>query len=211
MSESKDHGRRFHLRLYERMMARYRKHAILLAILLLALWVMLRNDMISWPSSRHAPWVLAGGLVSAAYAFFAWIGPLTSYVQPRRKHLRIQTPIYRLNISFRRISNVRPVDFTKTFPPQHQPRRDRKVLRSFSGSTAVGIDLRAWPLRRWILKLFLSRYNLAPDRPGLIFLAEDWIELSNEIAAKIEVYRMDQIERRKTPGFSAGDILNADS
>jgi hypothetical protein len=207
----RNQGRRFQLQLYERMMARYRRPAVLLAILLLTLWVMLRNEMIAWPPARHAPWVLAGGLVSAAYAFFAWIGPMTSYVQPRQEHLRIQTPIYRLNISFRRITSVRPVNFTKTFPPRQQPRRDRKVLLGFSGSTAVGIDMRAWPLRRWVLKLFLSRYNLAPDRPGLIFLAEDWIELSNAIAAKIEGYRSDQIEHRKPSGFSVGDILNPDS
>jgi hypothetical protein len=190
------------------MMARYRRLALLLAILLLVLWIMLLNDMVSWPAPRNAPWVLAGGLVSAAYAFFAWIGPLTSYVQPRQNHVRVQTPIYRLNISYRRISSVRPVDFTKTFPPNLQPHRDRRVLRSFSGSTAVGIDMHAWPFRRWVLKLFLSRYNLAPDRPGLIFLADDWIQLSNDISAKVDDFRTDQIERPKSPGFSAADILN---
>ncbi|MGD8850188.1 MAG: hypothetical protein PVF18_10720 [Anaerolineales bacterium] len=211
MLKGKQVGRRFHLRLYDRMMARYRKLALLLAILFLALWIMLRNDMVSWPSAQNAPWILAGGLVSAAYTLFAWIGPLTSYVQPRQNHVRVQTPIYRLNISYRRIVGVRPVDFTKTFPPNQQPRRDRKVLRTFSGQTAVGIDMHAWPFRRWVLKLFLSRYNLAPERPGFIFLADDWIELSNAISAQIDDYRSDQIQRPKSPGFSAADILNHDS
>ncbi len=211
MPEPKNSGSRFRLRLYDRMMSRYRRPALVLGILLLALWIMLLTDIVSWPSRENAPWLLAGGLVSAAYAFFAWIGPLTSYVQARHDHLRVQTPIYRLNISYRRVHSVRPVDFTKTFPPNLQPRRDRKVLRAFSGSTAVGIDLRAWPLRRWILRLFLSRYNLAPDRPGLIFLAQDWIQLSNEIAAQIDEHRTDKIERRKSPGFSAADILRDDS
>ncbi len=211
MAKSKNIGRRYRLRLYDRMMARYRTAALLLGILLLALWIMLRSEIVTWPAESNAPWTLAGGLVSAAYAFFAWIGPLTSYVQPRRDHVRIQTPIYRLNISYRRIHSVRPVDFTKTFPPNLQPRRDRKVLRTFSGNTAVGIDLHAWPFKRWVLKLFLSRYNLAPDRPGLIFLADDWIHLSNAITARIDDNRTDQIERPKSPGFSAADILNKDS
>lgn len=193
------------------MMARYRLPALLLAILLLALWISLRAGIVKWPDQSEAPWVLAGGLVSAAYTFFAWIGPLTSYVQPRNDHLRVQTPIYRLNISYRRVDGVRPVDFTKTFPPKLQPRRDRKVLRAFSGSTAVGIDLRSWPLRRWILRLFLSRYNLAPDRPGLIFLARDRIQVSNQITARIDNYRTGRIERPGSSGFSAADILNDDS
>lgn len=208
MSKRADIGGRFRLRLYERMMARYRTSALLLGILLLALWTMLHFEIVTWPSASNAPWVLAGGLVSAAYAFFAWVGPLTSYVQPRVNHLRIQTPIYRLNISYRRIHSVRPVDFTKTFQPNRQPRRDRKVLRAFSGNTAVGIDLHAWPFKRRVLQLFLSRYNLAPDRPGLIFLADDWIHLSNEISARIDDNRTDHIERPKSPGFSAADILN---
>ena len=211
MADTRKTGARYRLQLYDRMMSRYRIPALLLAILLLALWVMLRNQLVSWPAAGSAAWALAGGLVSAAYGLFAWFGPLTSYVQPRQDHVRIQTPIYRLNISYRRISNVRPVDFTKTFPPNLQPRRDRKVLRRFSGKTAVGIDMYAWPFRRWVLKLFLSRYNLAPDRPGLIFLAEDWIQLSNDISAKIEIYRSDKFERPKSRGFSAADILNPDS
>jgi hypothetical protein len=211
LARQKTAGRRLRLRLYDRMMDRYRKPALLLAILFLTLWILLRNELISWPTARTSPWVLAGGLVSAAYGFFAWFGPLTSYVQPRQNHVRIQTPIYRLIISYRRIANIRPVDFTKTFPPKHQPRRDRKVLRGFSGNTAVGMDLYAWPMKRWILKLFLSNYNLAPDRPGLIFLADDWIQLSNQLTAKIDAYRTDQIERPKSPGFSAADILNHES
>lgn len=197
--------------MYDRMMGRYRKSALLLGILLLVLWILLRNELISWPPASVAPLVLGGGLVSAAYGFFAWFGPLTSYIQARKDHVRIQTPIYRLNISYRRILNVRPVDFTKTFAPYLQPRRDRKVLRSFSGNTAVGIDMRAWPVKRWVLKLFLSRYNLAPDRPSFIFLAHDWIQLSNQLSARIDDYRTDQIERPKTPGISAADILNHDS
>lgn len=211
MASRKSVGARYRLRLYDRTMARYRTLALLLAILQLVLWIMLINGMVSWPSTRGAPWLLAGGLVSAAYTMFAWIGPLTSYVQPRQNHIRVQTPIYRLNISYRRILNVRPVDFTKTFPPFQQPRRDRKTLRSFSGNTAVGIDMHAWPFRRWVLKLFLSRYNLAPDRPGLIFLTDDWIHLSNDISARIDDYRTDRIERPKSTGFSAADILNHDS
>jgi hypothetical protein len=71
--------------------------------------------------------------------------------------------------------------------------------------------MHAWPFRRWVLKLFLSRYNLAPERPGFIFLADDWIELSNAISAQIDDYRSDQIQRPKSPGFSAADILNHDS
>lgn len=208
MANQKSVGRRYRLRLYQGMMARYRNPALLLAILLLALWIMLRNGWVSWPSASSAPWALAGGLVSAAYAVFAWVGPLTSYVQPRHNHVRIQTPIYRLNVSYRRLVNVRPVDFTKTFPPNLQPRRDRKVLRQFSGRTAVGIDMHAWPFRRWVLKLFLSRYNLAPDRPGLIFLADDWIQLSNQLTAHVDAHRTSQIERPGTPGISVADILN---
>jgi hypothetical protein len=62
-----------------------------------------------------------------------------------------------------------------------------------------------------VLKLFLSRYNLAPDRPGLIFLADDWIQLSNDISAMIDDHRSDQTQRPKSPGFSAADILNHES
>lgn len=204
------HNDRYHLLLYRRILNRYRPPALMLAALLLGLWFAVSRSMLPWPRPPADGWLLSGGLVSLAFWLFARFAPRWAYVQPRSDHLRVQTPIYRLKISYRRIENTRPIDFAKMFPPSQLRRREQELLKPYFGATAVDVDLRSWPIQPRILRVFLNPYFLSADQPGLVLLVEDWMALSNQLSSRIGVYRGSKREVRRGPGIGVADILRED-
>ncbi len=207
---TKNTGGRFRLLLYERRIHRYRRPALTLASLLLVLAYLANENMLDWPAPASAPALVIGGIASLLFWLFTLIAPHMAYAQPRRNYLHVQTPFFRLKIAYQRIHNTRPIDFAKMFPPSTIRRGDRWLLRPFFGATALGIDLVDWPVRPSLLRIFLSRYFLAPDQPTFVLLVEDWMALSNQLSTLIDAWRTPHRERPRRPGFSARDILQDD-
>ncbi|NIS80582.1 MAG: hypothetical protein GTO14_10345, partial [Anaerolineales bacterium] len=58
-----------------------------------------------------------------------------------------------------------------------------------------------------VLRLFFNPLFLANDQPGFVILVRDWMTLSNQIHAYMDAQRAERIERPRTPGISAADIL----
>ncbi len=200
-------GDRFRLLLYERRVKRFRQPALTLALLFWVLWYLVKENYLQWPPPPNAPWLMAGALVALIFWLFTLIAPRMAYAQPRADHLRLQTPIYRLKISYRRIHNTRPIDFAKTFPPSSVKRSDRWLLRPYFGATALGVDVNEWPLSPTVLRLFFNRYFLAPDQPSFVILVQDWMALSNQLSSMMDTWRGISRERPRGPGISATDIL----
>jgi len=182
-------GDRFPLLLYHFAVSRYRRPALLLALLLLGLWYPVSLDLLAWPKPPSDAWLLAGGLVSAAFWLFAIIGPRLAYAQPREDHLRLQTPIYRLKISYRRILNTRAVELAKLLPPSSLSRGKRRLLAPFYGRTAVGVDLDGYPLHPLLMRFFLHSLFFAPDRTGLVLIVADWMGLSNQLSDHLQAWQ----------------------
>jgi hypothetical protein len=204
----KETGDRFALLLYRRAITRHRGMALTLAILLLGLWFVVSRGLTDWPRPPADAWLLAGGFVSLAYALFTLAGPGLAYAQPRRDHLRLQTPIYRLKISYRRIQATRPVDLARTFPPSSLRTSDRELLAPFFGRTALGIDLTELPLPRGLLNLFLSRFFFAPDQTGLLLIVNDWMALSQQLGVHVDAWRQGRQDRPQRRGPDAGHFLD---
>lgn len=182
-------GDRFPLLLYHFAVSRYRRPAMLLALLLLGLWYPVSLDLLPWPKPPSDAWLLAGGAVSVAFWLFALIGPRLAYVQPREDHLRLQTPIYRLKVSYRRILNTRAAELAKIFPPSSVSSGKRRLLLPFYGRTAVGVDLEGYPLHPMLMRLFLHALFFAPDRTGLILIVADWMRLSNQLSDRLQAWQ----------------------
>ncbi len=205
---TKEHrGDKFRLLVYERRISRHRWSAFLLTILLLGLWYPVSINYIPWPPRATADWLLTGGIVALVYWLFTVVAPLMAYAQAREDYLRLQTPIYRLNISYQRIHNTRPIQISKMFPPFSLNQRELWLLEPFFSLTALGVDVRGWPVRPDVLRLFFNPLFLANDQPGFVILVRDWMTLSNQIHAYMDAQRAERIERPRTPGISAADIL----
>jgi hypothetical protein len=204
----KETGDRFPLLLYRRAVTRHRRTALSLAVLLLGLWFVVSRGLVDWPRPPADAFLLSGGIVSAAYWLFTLAGPSLAYAQARQDHLRLQTPIYRLKVSYRRIQATRPVDLARTFPPSSLKSSDRELLAPFFGRTAVGIDLTELPLSRGLLGLFLHRFFFAPDQTGLLLIVADWMAFSQQLSVRVDAWRQARQDRPKKRGPGAGRLLD---
>ena len=194
---------RFPLILYERFLGRFRGPAFVLALLLLGLWYPVSAGLLDWPRPPADGWLLAGGFVSLAYWLFAWIGPRLAFAQVESDHLRIQTPIYRLKISFRRIAGTRPVDFARMFPPAALARGLRRLAQKYYGRTALGVNLNGYPISPWLLRRFFHPFFFAADQVGLVLLVDDWMSASALLSAKMDAWRGGQQARPSQRGVRA--------
>ncbi len=199
-------GDRFPLLLYYFAVSRYRRPSMLLALLLLGLWYPVNLDLLPWPRPPADAWLLAGGFVSLAFWLFALIGPRLAYVQPREDHLRLQTPIYRLKVSYRRVLNTRAVELAKLLPPSDLSSGKRRLLAPFYDRTAVGVDLEGYPLHPLLMRLFLHDLFFAPDRTGLVLIVADWMRLSNQLSDGLQAWR--DSRRHRTAPSDAAAILD---
>ena len=133
------------------------------------------------------------------FFLFTLFGQYMAYVQCRHTHLRIQTAIFRLKVSYSRISEVRPVDFNTLFPPSRQPWSQRRYLQAVFGLTGVGLSLSKFPLEEGPLRLFFNSYMFLPDRTGFLLLAKDWMDLSAQIGHYRELNLAKRVEAKR-PG-----------
>lgn len=205
-----DAGDRFPLLLYGRALRPYRRLGFALAILLLGLWYPVSLQWLAWPIPPADRWLMAGGLVSLAFALFTSFAPRAAYVQPRGDHLRLSTPIVRLAVSYRRIESTRPVDVARAFPRERLRSGERRLLAPLAGQTALAVDVYALPVRPWILRLFFHRLMLSPERQGFVFIVPDWIELSRQLSSRLDAWRTGHPSRPRSPGMGAADILRQD-
>lgn len=204
-------GKRYPLLLYQRAAIRYRRSAFLLTLLLLGLWLLVYLGLVAWPKAEHASWLLAGGAVALLYWLLTLLAPRFAFVQPRERHLRLRTPVYRLQISYRRLVSTRPINLAKTFPPSSLNRDQRELLAPFMNQPALGVDLKAYPMKRWLLGLFFNRFFFNPEGPGFILVVDDWMKLSEQISDRIEGWRGEEDAASRVSAYSdAARILAAD-
>ena len=130
--KSRKSGNRYPLLLYRRVMSRLWPSAMILGLLLLVVW--------GWEWFFTPPlledgdniWLAVAGLVSLAFALFAFFGRSMAYVQPNRDHLRLVTPFLRMNISYRRLRNSRPRSSPSSSRPTRPAGRSATCWRLFT-------------------------------------------------------------------------------
>jgi hypothetical protein len=162
-------------------MSRLWASALVLGLLLMVIW--------GWGWFFTTPlledgeniWLAVAGLVSLAFALFAFFGRSMAYVQPYRDHLRLVTPFLRLNISYRRIHNSHPAEFTQLFPPKDASWAQRNLLAPFYGRTAIVVDLAAYPMNPRLMRFFLAPQMFSPRSKGLVLIVPDWMAFSTEL------------------------------
>jgi hypothetical protein len=150
--------------------------------------------------------LLAGGV--GAFAVLAAIFLLAvrkaAYVQPFGSYLRLVTPFLRMNISYQRFIQASSAEMGRMFPLKNPKGKRRDFLRPLAAETAIVLELRGWPLPRWVLNLFLSPYFFPDNTARLALLVPDWIGFSTEL----ESFRSTWFDSLHHPGgTSRSDLL----
>lgn len=173
-------GDRFRLVIYERMWKRWAFPSILIIPASVALWWFTPLLLITHPLYRAL--ALVPALIAVILLVFTFLSRRRAWVQCRANHLRIQTPIYPLVVSYGRIKEVLPRPFSQVFNPSEEKAARRSWLNPYWGQTALVVRFSKYPVRRSWLRLWFSAYLLTPDTPeGFVFLVDDWMALSRQI------------------------------
>lgn len=137
-------------------------------------------------------WLLVVVILTGFMFVASFVARYFSYVQCYPGYFRIQTPVTRIVISYQRVQQVRPIIFKEMYPPSRQRWSRRRFLEPLFGLTAVGVNLKGYPLSERWLKLWLNDYMFTRDTPGFLFLVGDWMSLSREI----DSYRDEWLTKR---------------
>ncbi len=175
---AKKRGKRFPLLIYAPLGQRWSRLGLVLALISLAFWIV-------WPFIfAPTPWrhlaffpVLAGGILFA----YGYAARKMAFVQCSAGAIRIQTPIYPLVMSYRRIEGTRPVQTSKLFDIGTEKQARRIWPSRFWGMTAIVVQVKQYPVSEQWLRLWFDRYLFNPEDSGLVLLVEDWLELSQQL------------------------------
>lgn len=187
-------GRKYRLLVYRYVLERWRPATLTLAIILFlnvgALWGA------QWyfidPSKNPLP-VLSdnGGYIMIGVGCFALLLTLffviirsRAYVQLFDTHLRLVTPFFRTNISYKRIHRTVTAQVASLFPPSKQKGSAREIIEPLANETALVIHLKSYPLPRAVLRLFLSQFFFFDKTPHLVLIVDDWMNLSIELDSR---------------------------
>lgn len=127
------------------------------------------------------PWLWVACAAAFALWFYYGLFMRRAAIQIRPKYLRLQGPLFGLNISYGRIHTVTSALVSHHYPPNKASNRERQLLERFQGQASVFVELRSTPpnfkQRQWLF----PRYLFGTSRPGLLLVATDWLSLSRDI------------------------------
>lgn len=171
-------GRRYPLVVYTHMIDRWRPAIFTLGLALLGLaWA-----VYSWGFDQWR-WLIAAsmGMLNIFLSILMLIIRQGAYVQPFTDHLRLATPLLRLNISYKRFRRTTSVNMGALFPPKSVSNWRAEIIQPLAKMTAIVVDLTGHPMPQAQLRFFLSPLFFKDKTPHIIVLVDDWMRLSGEI------------------------------
>ena len=179
--KTRKHGDRHPLLLYRRTLDRIWKMALLIGLLLGAVWVLTMVRPATLPAGSSGFLLLVAAVVALVLSVLVYLARFTAYSQVYTDHFRIVTPLLRLNVSYQRLRTTHPVLLQQLFPMDKAKWAERKFLEPLYGKTAVVVELKGYPMKPALLKLFLPAQMFSPQTTGLVMLVPDWMKFSTEL------------------------------
>lgn len=171
-------GRRYPLVVYTHMINRWWPAIFTLGLALLGLsWALYSWEFEQWRWLATAS--LAG--LNLFLGFLLMILRKSAYVQPFKDHLRLVTPLLRLNISYKRFFRASSANLGALFPPQNVSKWQAEIIQPISKMTAIVIELNGHPMPQSFLRLFLSPLFFKDKTPHLVIVVDDWMRFSTEL------------------------------
>ncbi len=118
---------------------------------------------------------------SLFFTIFLLIIRNRAHVRCYDQYLRLSTPFFRFNISYKRIHRTQSAEVASLYPPTKIKGIGREVIEPIAGHTANILHLTSYPLPRAALKLFLSPFFFYDSTPHLVLILDDWMRFSQEL------------------------------
>ena len=193
--------RKHRLLIYERVHRQRRGLFLFAGLVLIGLFALpyvvdLAALKVPWVPPEFDLVLLTLGVIALLVFLFKLIAPRLTYVQCTGRNVRIQTPLFPLFISYRRVTATRPNQWGRVYPPEKRTRRQRRLLEPIAGAEVIVLDLKGWPMPlRW-LKLWIPDVMFSPDGDGLVLWVKDWMALNRAFSDIRDRRREEQIGPR---------------
>jgi hypothetical protein len=173
-------GEKFPLLIYRRWAKMLRLPSLLISIVSAVGWYFAPKDGQSMLSGK-AWLLLVGGGASALIFLYSLRAHRAAYVQCFPAYVKIQTPLFSVAVSYKRIRQVRPVEYYTELPLSKMKNPQLRLLEPFLGRTVILLDLAKLPMTERKLRLWLPWFMFAQKATGFVLVVEDWMALSRQI------------------------------
>lgn len=174
-------GHRYPLLIYGHTVKRWYPKLFMLSVALIAFWWFLPSIA---PEKGGPNWVdtvvLYSSLVAFLLAIFFMLTRKMAFVRPFPTHLQIATPLFRFNLSYKRILKTSTTEMQAIFPPSSLSSWMREDMARLLVKTAIVINLKSSPIPRFFLRLFLSPFFFKDKTPHIVILVDKWLSFSSE-------------------------------
>lgn len=181
------------LLIFDRLSRRMRGKLIWLFLILVALGI---YDLLVRPLFGDAwYWLwLAVAMVALLWLYYRFLVG-RAYIQARPKFLRLQGPLYGVNLSYNRIYSV-----TSSYIGQHYPLDGLKgyekgLVEPLHSTACVFIELKSYPPAFRRRTLWFPRLIFGTNRPGILCAVEDWVALSRDAESARGLWREENHNR----------------
>lgn len=183
-------GKKYRLLLYDHILSGWWPTMLALAFFLLAwggadfYFGSQPKSLLPWLKKDDGVILLIVGGVALLLAFFLATIRKMAYVQLFPAYIKLVTPFLRVKISYKRVLSTTTTQISSLFPPQGMSGQQREIIAPISGNTAIIIHLRAYPISRNILKLFLSPFFFYDKTPHFVLMVDDWMGFNREMEGR---------------------------
>jgi hypothetical protein len=126
--------------------------------------------------------------VCGAVYFYGFVTGRMSYVEARPKSLRVQAGLLAINISYRRIKQIRLAQVGTQYPEDILRGADADLIDPLLSTSCTLVDMKSWPSPgyAWLRRLW-SRFMFSNDGVSLMLVAPDAMVLNQQIDSRVAV------------------------
>jgi uncharacterized integral membrane protein len=174
-------GRKYPLIIYQHIVNRWWFPMIAIGLVMF----LLAYEEYTDPVYKYIPWrwqLFAGiGILAILVGVFFFVIKYLAYIQPFPGYIKLATPFLRVHISYKRIHKTTTTEMGQLFPPKSMSGWMRDIFAPLASRTAIILELKAYPIPSFVLRMFLSRFFFRDKTPHFVILVKDWMGLSAEI------------------------------
>ena len=111
----------------------------------------------------------------------------------------IHTPFYPVAISYQRIERVGSSEFRRLYPPEKEKAAIWRLYRELWGLTVPTISLKALPMSRRWLRLWVHPYLFHLTECAMVIPVEDWLTFIRQIESLRTQWRERRLRRPHQP------------